>query len=65
MIVDPGSPYPVTAGYVPAKCVRSPFEGHRFGSTVDTAIANGEVVYRDGELTKNIAGRRLDCNRLR
>ena len=58
MIVDPGPPYPATAGYVPAKCARSPFEGHRFGSTVDTAIANGE-------LTKNIAGRRLDCNRLR
>lgn len=65
VLVDPERPYPVTAGNVLAKCAWSPFEGHRFGSTIDTTIVNGQVVYRGGELTKNIAGRRLDCNRLR
>ena len=28
-------------------------------------IVNGEVVYRDGELTKNIAGQRLEFARAR
>ena len=41
-----------------AKCHWSPFEGHTFSSTIDTTIVNGEIVYRDGELTKNIAGQR-------
>jgi dihydroorotase len=47
------------------KCHWSPFEGHEFSSTIDTTIVNGEVVYRDGQLTKNIAGQRLEFDRRR
>jgi dihydroorotase len=47
------------------KCGWSPFEGHEFTSTIDTTIVNGEVVYRDGELTGKLAGRRLGFERRR
>jgi dihydroorotase len=65
VIVDPESPYTVTKSNLLAKCHWSPFEGHEFSSTIDTTIVNGEIVYRNGELTKNIAGQRLEFSRAR
>ena len=65
VIVDPSRPYLVTGENVLFKCGWSPFEGHEFGATIDTTIINGQVVYRDGELTGRIAGRRLDFSRAR
>ncbi len=47
------------------KCRWSPFEGHEFSSSIDTTIVNGQVVYRDGELTGAIAGQRLEFTRAR
>jgi dihydroorotase-like cyclic amidohydrolase len=40
-------------------------EGHQFSSTIDTTIVNGEIVYSNGTLTNNIAGRRLEFSRAR
>ncbi len=65
VIVDPERPYLVNKSNLLAKCHWSPFEGHEFTSTIDTTIVNGEVVFHDGELTKNIAGRRLEFTRAR
>ena len=65
VIVDPERPFRVEKSNLLCKCHWSPFEGHEFSSTIDTTIVNGEVVYRDGELTKNIAGQRLEFNRAR
>ena len=48
----PGSAAAVDKSSLLAKCHWSPFEGHEFSATIDTTIVNGEVVYRDGELTK-------------
>ena len=65
VIVDPERPFRVEKSNLLCKCHWSPFEGHEFSSTIDTTIVNGEVVYRDGELTKNIAGQKLEFNRAR
>ncbi|NCF23087.1 MAG: dihydroorotase [Gammaproteobacteria bacterium] len=65
VIVDPEKPYRVEKSNLLCKCHWSPFEGHEFSSTIDTTIVNGEVVYRDGELTKNIPGQRLEFARAR
>jgi len=65
VIVDPDKPFRVDKSNLLCKCHWSPFEGHEFSSTIDTTIVNGEVVYRDGELTKNIAGQRLEFGRAR
>jgi dihydroorotase len=65
VIVDPDRPYTVAKSNLLCKCHWSPFEGHEFSSTIDTTIINGEVVYRNGELTKNIPGQRLEFSRAR
>ena len=65
VIVDPERPYKVTSSNLLAKCQWSPFEGHEFATTLDTTIINGQIVYRDGELTGSIAGRQLEFTRAR
>jgi dihydroorotase len=65
VMVDPAKPYKVSSDNLLSKCGWSPFEGHQFSASIDTTIVNGEVVYRDGALTGNIAGRRLEFTRAR
>ena len=65
VIVDPATPYCVTAENVLYKCGWSPFEGHEFSASIDTTIVNGKVVYRDGSLTGVIPGRSLEFSRAR
>jgi dihydroorotase len=65
VLMDPDQPTLVQPANLLAKCHWSPFEGHTFRSTVDTTIVNGVVVYTDGELSGEIAGQRLECNRAR
>lgn len=65
VIVDPDRPYNVNSTNLLAKCHWSPFEGHTFGSSIDTTIVNGEIVYADGSLTGAIAGRKMEFNRAR
>ena len=65
VLVDTARPFRVSADNVLYKCGWSPFEGHEFSSSIDTTIVNGDIVYRDGQLTGNIAGRRLDFGRAR
>ncbi|MDH3441633.1 MAG: amidohydrolase family protein, partial [Gammaproteobacteria bacterium] len=65
VLMDPDRPTLVQSSNLYAKCHWSPFEGHTFRSTVDTTIVNGVVVYVDGELTGEIPGEKLACNRAR
>ena len=65
VIMDPDKQTTVTSASLLAKCHWSPFEGHTFQSTVDTTIVNGEIVYRDGIVAEQIAGRRMEFNRAR
>lgn len=65
VIMDPDKPTRVTSDSLLAKCHWSPFEGHAFRSTVDTTIVNGIVVYQQGLLTGQIAGRKMEFNRAR
>ena len=65
VIVDPDSPYTVDKSNLLCKCHWSPFEGQKFSTSIDTTIVNGDVVYRHGELTKNISGQRLEFSRAR
>ncbi len=65
VLVDTAAPYLVNKANLLSKCHWSPFEGHEFSASIDTTIVNGEVVYRDGSLTGNIAGRRLEFTRPR
>jgi dihydroorotase len=63
VLVDPGRPYTVRAGNLLYKCGWSPFEGHTFSASVDTTIVNGRIAWRDGRLTGEIPGRRLEFRR--
>jgi len=65
VIVDPKKAYRVDQSNLLYKCQWSPFEGHTFSSTIDTTIVNGVVVFRDGELSGEIAGQRLEFTRSR
>ena len=65
VIVDPNTPYRVDTSNLLSKCQWSPFEGHEFTSSIDTTIINGQVVYRDGKLTGNVAGQKLEFGRAR
>lgn len=65
VIVDPERPYGVAKENVLARCGWSPFEGHRFTSSIDTTIVNGKVVYQGGALTGSIAGQRMAFSRSR
>lgn len=65
VIIDPSEPTAVTPASLLAKCHWSPFEGHAFRSKIDTTIVNGQIVYKDGELTGEIAGQRMQFTRNR
>ena len=65
VIVDAATPYRVDDTNLLSKCQWSPFEGHEFSASIDTTIVNGEVVYKDGQLTGSVAGQRLEFTRAR
>ncbi len=65
VIMDPDKPTEVTSASLLAKCHWSPFEGHTFRSSVDTTIVNGTIVYQNGVLTNDLAGRKLEFVRAR
>jgi len=65
VIVDTDRPYAVDQSNVLYKCQWSPFEGHKFSSTIDTTIINGNVVYRDGQVITSTVGQRLEFTRSR
>jgi dihydroorotase len=65
VIVNPNRPYRVEKSNLLSKCQWSPFDGHDFSASIDTTIVNGDIVYRDGQLTGIVAGQRLEFGRTR
>ena len=65
VIVDPDRPYRVEKSNLLSKCQWSPFDGHEFSASIDTTIVNGDIVYRDGQLTGIVAGQKLEYGRAR
>ena len=63
VLMDADKAYTVEASNLLYKCHWSPFEGHTFSSSVDTTIVNGAVVFRNGQLSGDIVGQRLEFNR--
>ena len=63
VLMNTSRPYQVDSSNLLYKCHWSPFEGHTFGSSVDLTLVNGSVVYRDGKLTGQVAGQRLEISR--
>jgi dihydroorotase len=63
VLVDDKTPYTVRSSNLLAKCHWSPFEGVTFGSTIDTTVVNGHIVYQNGELSSDIVGQRLEFDR--
>ena len=65
VIVDPNKSYRVEKSNLLSKCQWSPYEGHAFGSTIDTTIVNGQIAYQDGQLRPTNLGQRLQFGRAR
>jgi len=65
VLVDSKRPYRVDASNLLYKCQWSPFEGHTFSASIDTTIINGTVVYKNGCLSGEIPGQRLEFTRSR
>jgi dihydroorotase len=63
VLVDLARPHTVASRDVIGRCGWSPFEGHRFASTVAITIVNGSIVYRDGRVAQPPRGRALEFNR--
>jgi dihydroorotase len=62
-LIDSDKPYTVKPSNLLYKCHWSPFEGHTFSSSIDTTIVNGTIVFRDGQLSGDVAGQSLEFNR--
>lgn len=63
VLIDDMSPYKVTASNLLCKCHWSPFEGATFGTSIDTTIVNGHIIYQNGKLSGDIVGKRLQFSR--
>lgn len=63
VLVDLKSPWIVNKGNILYKCGWSPFEGTTFQSSINTTIVSGNVVWKDGKLVEETAGKRLAFDR--
>jgi dihydroorotase len=63
VLVNLNKPNMVTTASLLYHCGWSPFDGHRFSSSVDTTIVNGNVLYENGLFNAFVSGQRLTFNR--
>ena len=63
VIVDLNASWEVTTDNILSKCKWSPFEGHRFHSSVSHTIVSGNLVYAEGQLIEGTNGQRLNFDR--
>ena len=63
VLVDVDTSYTVDSSNLLSKCHWSPFEGVTFGSSIDTTIVNGHIIYQNGKLSGDIVGQRLQFDR--
>ena len=46
------------------KCGWSPFEGHKFNSSIFMTVVNGNIAFKDGVVSKNLPlGMQIEFNR--
>lgn len=62
-IVDPEAPWTVSPQNILSKCGWSPLEGVTFSHRVVRTLVNGQTVYVNGELNRNLRGQALVFNR--
>ncbi len=62
MLVDLDSPWEVTKSNILYKCKWSPFEGHKFKSSITHTFVNGNLVYENGKVIEGTNGQRLLFN---
>ena len=65
VLVDLDQPTPVTDANALYKCGWTPFDGVTFRSSIAATLVNGQLAWKDGQLTGAIPGQRLDCNAAR
>lgn len=59
VLVNPNQPTHVAKDNLLYQCAWSPFEGVTFSSSIHTTFVNGQIVYENGKLTGEKAGKRL------
>lgn len=63
VLVDLNSPWKVTTENILYKCGWSPFTDSVFKSKIRTTFVNGKMVYNDGIIIGEVAGKRVTFNR--
>lgn len=59
VIVNPNQSYSVSKENILSKCGWSPFEGTTFSHSIDSTFVNGNLVYSDGKIIEQEAGKRI------
>jgi dihydroorotase len=59
VLVDPDRPTRVAREDLLYKCGWSPLEDYEFRSSIRATLVNGQIAWRDGQLTPAVAGQRL------
>lgn len=62
VLIDPSSEMTVKKDTILYKCAWSPFEGHRFSSTIKYTFVNGKLMYDNGIINEDVRGKRLTFN---
>ena len=63
-ILDLNNSYEVSKDNILYKCGWSPFEGHKFTSSIFMTIVNGNIAFKDGILNENLPfGMQIEFNR--
>ena len=63
-ILDLNNPYQVSKENILYKCGWSPFEGHKFNSSIFMTVVNGNIAFKDGVVSKNLPlGMQIEFNR--
>tara|TARA_B100001175_G_scaffold309763_1_gene311903 strand:+ start:4929 stop:6263 length:1335 start_codon:yes stop_codon:yes gene_type:complete len=64
VILDLDKPYEVSKENILYKCGWSPFEGHKFNSSIYMTIVNGHIAFKDGMVCNNLPfGMQIEFNR--
>ena len=63
-VLDLDAPYQVSKENILYKCGWSPFEGHKFNSSIFMTIVNGNIAFKDGVVNDNLPyGMQIEFNR--
>ncbi len=63
VLINPNDPFQVQKEHLLYKCAWSPVEGLKLNAQVKYTLINGQLVYSDGIVSENRAGKRLTFNR--